>query len=666
MNFSEGHVIGQYTIRRRIGSGGMAIVYEAEHVRLGRRVALKVMHTSFQDDAEFQERFLREAKIVAQLEHPHIVTVFDFDEQDGQPYLVMSYISGHTLKWHMRKRALNLQEIATYSDAIADALTYAHNQGVLHRDVKPGNVIIDDNGTPYLTDFGLARIVAQGESSLSAGMIVGTPHYLSPEQASGTINVGPAADVYALGVMLYEMVVGQVPFVAESAHAVIHDHIYTPPPFPSELNPEVPTEVELVLMQALEKDPAERYETPNALMAAFHLAIQQSGLTELSQDRSEIAAQSMARVRKNRTETAPVSGMIESPRKQTQTVTEAEIDLGEAFSGIVGDFGDLVRQKVGPKFGDAINHAREAIRSAKQSSEDRPYMPPTEDELETQIRQRVKKRLEARKSFWGHFAVFAVINGLLFAGTAIGTGIGYQSVLAEIPPEATQQVLAEYAIGLAALQQPWSLIVTLFWASGLAAHRVQVNRVSARAEDRREKMLMKKLEIEYGQDWEATISERQYKQAEKRVYKRTCDVAGFWSHAAVFFWVNIGFIAAWQMTRQVLIPVHEYMVLIGDADAAGMAAFIDAPVPLPITLLWLIGLMIHMIVTISNRGNYMERELARERKLTLSRRTPRPNKRKNEEIETVEGRLADTSPKPVRIGADGELTNSTVEAWSEN
>ncbi|MEL7233434.1 MAG: serine/threonine-protein kinase, partial [Chloroflexota bacterium] len=297
MNLQPGQHIGKYIIEERIGSGGMAVVYRARHKQLQKDVALKMMHESIADDPDLLQRFLREAQIVSRLSHPNIVGLFDYDAENNQSFLVMQYINGRALKWHLRKRVLPLAEINTICTAIANALTYAHENDVLHRDVKPGNVIIAEDGTPFLTDFGLARVVSQGESSLSAGMIVGTPHYLSPEQASGEYEIGPAADIYALGVMLYEMVVGRVPFAAETPHAIVHDQIYTAPPRPTLVNPEIPADVEDVLMRVLEKDPSERYTTANDLMDAFNLAIQQSGLLELSEDRREIAAQSMAKLR---------------------------------------------------------------------------------------------------------------------------------------------------------------------------------------------------------------------------------------------------------------------------------------------------------------------------------------------------------------------------------
>lgn len=291
MAWEIGEKIGTYEIREAIGAGGMAAVYRAYHARLDRDVALKVIHPAYQTDKDFLTRFEREAQIVAKLEHPNIISVYDFADHNGQPYLVMRYVEGDTLKDVMSERAPTLSEVTRIVDTVAAALDYAHAQGVLHRDIKPSNVMMDSNGTPYLTDFGLARIVQSGESSLSAGMMVGTPFYISPEQASGSHELTERSDVYALGIMLYEMVVGQRPFDGGSPYATIHKQIYEAPPLPSELNPEIPTEVEMVILQALEKDPMNRYASAGELAAAFRDAVQRSGLTQLNPERSSVIQQ---------------------------------------------------------------------------------------------------------------------------------------------------------------------------------------------------------------------------------------------------------------------------------------------------------------------------------------------------------------------------------------
>ncbi|MBN2303152.1 MAG: serine/threonine protein kinase, partial [Anaerolineae bacterium] len=282
MSFTIGDTIGPYRITDQIGQGGMATVYKAYHANLDRYVAFKVLHQAFLEDSNFLERFKREAQIVAKLEHPHIVQVYDFADHEGQPYLIMKFIEGETLKAQLKRESLPLDLTIQMLEAVANALTYAHEGGILHRDIKPSNIMLDTHNTPYIADFGLARIAQAGESTLSQDMMLGTPQYISPEQARGDQNLGPGTDIYSLGVVIYEMMVGRVPFSADTPFAIIHDHIYKPLPLPSKVNPEVPVEVERVLLKALAKEPAARYASAVDMIAAFRSAVQEAGMTELS------------------------------------------------------------------------------------------------------------------------------------------------------------------------------------------------------------------------------------------------------------------------------------------------------------------------------------------------------------------------------------------------
>lgn len=297
MSWHEGEQIGPYVLERRLGQGGMAAVYKGYHQQLDRHVAIKVMLSTYETDNNFVSRFTREAQIVARLEHPHIVPVYDFNQHDGLPYLVMKYIEGKTLKQRMMKAALPLEEILSLTRTLADALTYAHKQGVLHRDIKPSNILIDQNYVPYLTDFGLARISQAGESTLSADMLLGTPHYIAPEQARGEKQLDGRTDIYSFGVVLYEMLVGQVPFTGDTPYAIIHNHIFTPLPLPSRINPEIPLEVEAVLAKALAKHPQDRYETAYQLSSALEHAVRTAALSELNPERRESSEQSLAALR---------------------------------------------------------------------------------------------------------------------------------------------------------------------------------------------------------------------------------------------------------------------------------------------------------------------------------------------------------------------------------
>jgi serine/threonine protein kinase len=297
MAWTEGEKIGSYILGKQIGQGGMATVYKGYHSQLDREVAIKVMHQNFLDDETFVARFKREAQIVAKLTHPHIVPVFDFDEHEGQPYLVMKYIEGYTLKRRIIKKPLTLDGVLVAMSAIGGALSYAHKQGVLHRDIKPSNIVIDRESNLYLTDFGLARLAASGESTMSADMLLGTPHYISPEQARGMKNLDGRADIYSLGVVLYELLVGQVPYTGDTAYSIIHDHIYTPLPMPSLINPDIPPAVEMVLYKSMEKDPEDRYATADAMVQDLRDAVEEANFTELDSNRASIAAVSLAKAR---------------------------------------------------------------------------------------------------------------------------------------------------------------------------------------------------------------------------------------------------------------------------------------------------------------------------------------------------------------------------------
>ena len=285
MTLETGETVAGYTVVGQVGAGGMATVYKAWHERLDRHVALKLLHPSFVQDDGFLERFEREARIVARLDHPHIVPVYDYAEHNGIPFIVMKYIEGGTLKRRLIKRGITLDEILRMMTQLADALTYAHEKTILHRDIKPSNILIDEGGLAYLTDFGLARIAEVGDSTISHDMMLGTPHYISPEQAKGERDLTPATDVYAFGIILYELLAGAVPFSGDTPYAIVHEHIYTPPPRPSALNPELTSAVDAVLLKALAKIPEQRYQSASALMADFKRALAESGVTHLPPDR---------------------------------------------------------------------------------------------------------------------------------------------------------------------------------------------------------------------------------------------------------------------------------------------------------------------------------------------------------------------------------------------
>jgi len=252
-------VDARYRIVRRIGSGGMADVYCAEDGHLGREVALKVLHRRFAQDQEFVERFRREAKAAAGLAHPNVVGVFDRGEHEGTYYIAMEYLTGRTLKDILASEApLSQQRTIDLGVQILHAAGFAHRHSVIHRDFKPHNVIVDEQGHAKVTDFGIAR--AGASEMTETGSIMGTAHYLSPEQAQGHA-VTAASDLYSIGVMLYEMLTGRLLFEGDSAVAIALKHLSEPPPPISAVRPDVHPALEAVVMAALAKDPAQRWQT---------------------------------------------------------------------------------------------------------------------------------------------------------------------------------------------------------------------------------------------------------------------------------------------------------------------------------------------------------------------------------------------------------------------
>jgi eukaryotic-like serine/threonine-protein kinase len=266
-------VDSRYRILRRLGSGGMADVYCAEDNHLGREVALKVLHRRFAQDEEFVERFRREASAAAGLQHPNVVGVFDRGKHDGTYYIAMEYLHGRTLKEIVATEApLDQARVVDLGRQILEAAGFAHRHGVIHRDFKPHNVIVDEDGQAKVTDFGIAR--AGASEMTETGSIMGTAQYLSPEQAQGHA-VTAASDLYSIGVMLYEMLAGRLPFEGESAVSVALKHLSEAPPAISQLRPDVHPALESVVMAALAKDPAHRWQSADDFAAGLAAAGEQ-------------------------------------------------------------------------------------------------------------------------------------------------------------------------------------------------------------------------------------------------------------------------------------------------------------------------------------------------------------------------------------------------------
>src|SRR5881398_2296182 len=246
---------GRYRVVRKLGSGGMADVYLAEDEELGRRVAIKILNDRHANDEQFVERFRREAKNAAGLSHPNIVSIFDRGQAENTYYIAMEYLDGRSLKELITARGPAPINVAVdYARQILAALRVAHRQGVVHRDIKPHNVLVDDEGHVKVTDFGIAR--AGASQMTEEGSIIGTAQYLSPEQARGT-QVDQTSDLYSLGIVLYELLTGTVPFNGETPVEIAMKHLSAVPERPSAKRPEIPHDLDMVVLRALAKDPAD-------------------------------------------------------------------------------------------------------------------------------------------------------------------------------------------------------------------------------------------------------------------------------------------------------------------------------------------------------------------------------------------------------------------------
>lgn len=285
-----GQMLGSYRIISQVGQGGMATVYKAYQPSMDRNVAIKVLPRQLAESAQFAARFQQEARIIARLEHPHILPVFDFGESDGVTYFVMRYLEAGTLKTKMEAGPLSLVEIDRLFTQLAEALEYAHGHGIVHRDLKPANALVDEHGNVFLTDFGIAKLLESASPRLTqTDAIMGTPAYISPEQAKAE-TVDRRSDIYSLGIILYEMVTGSVPFVADTPLAVILKHISDPMPPPSVMKKDIPAPIERVILKALAKEPGDRYATAADFLSAWKRALDEAETAQRAPEPPRIPA----------------------------------------------------------------------------------------------------------------------------------------------------------------------------------------------------------------------------------------------------------------------------------------------------------------------------------------------------------------------------------------
>ncbi|MCK6256963.1 Stk1 family PASTA domain-containing Ser/Thr kinase [Fictibacillus sp. KIGAM418] len=272
-------ISGRYKLLEVIGDGGMAIVYRAKDLILDRDVAVKILRSEFSDDEEFIKRFRREAEAATSLAHPHIVSIFDVGEENNVYFIVMEYVKGKTLKQYIRDHGrLSVEESIQIIRQIASGMVAAHEHGIIHRDIKPHNILIDENGLAKVTDFGIALAITSATIT-HTNSVLGSVHYFSPEQARGGV-ANAKSDIYSLGVVLFEMLTGRVPFTGESPVSVALKHLQEEVPEPRKINPEIPQSVENIILKALTKNPVYRYDSALEMMDDLDTALSPHRLHE--------------------------------------------------------------------------------------------------------------------------------------------------------------------------------------------------------------------------------------------------------------------------------------------------------------------------------------------------------------------------------------------------
>lgn len=356
---------GRYEIKSEIARGGMATVFHAYDPSFERDVALKVLPQVFLHDPQFRTRFEREAKMIARLEHPAIVPVYDFGEEDGQPYIVMRYMSGGDLTERIESRALSLTETAKIINRIAQALDAAHARNIIHRDLKPGNVLFDQYGNGFLSDFGIARMAEEAGPTLTGTSILGTPSYMSPEQVQGDKDLDGRSDIYALGVLVFQMLTGVMPYQGDTPAKVMMMHVLQPVPSILEYKPDLPTHCEALILKAMAKSPADRFATAGELSLALDSIARGEPLPSLFSTTDTVIAKGIHAVipsvaaaqsasaqtvlSRPRAGAAPAEPAIaEPPRVKKPSLVIPIVIIGALFLAVVGGLAFFGTQGKGP------------------------------------------------------------------------------------------------------------------------------------------------------------------------------------------------------------------------------------------------------------------------------------------------------------------------------
>jgi serine/threonine protein kinase len=702
-------MMGQYEILGPIGTGGMATVVKAYQPKLDRYVAIKMLHAMFLSDQGFIARFEREARVVASLHHPNIIPLYDYsqDPDTKQPYLVMRLIEGQSLKERLvREGPPPLSATLQIITSIANALTYAHSQGVLHRDVKPSNVILSEDQTPYLMDFGLARMIKAGESTMSADMMIGTPHYISPEQAQGSLILDARTDVYSLGVVLYELVVGRLPFSGDTPFIIVHKHIYEAPTPPREVVPDLPEAVEAVLLKALSKEPEERYASPDELAFAFGEAVQQAGMVELPvahvqipEDTAEVFPQGNNTVTLSSVTPATPDaaseqsiGGIRYPEnpfigRQSQrvaiphtadgnTVTPDRIPLlsQRALQEGVGRFRDAVEdirqtmqdrerlsswREIGER---AYVEIRAQVEQITDENGQRSWRWPGEPNGPGRMRRPHRSQQRQIEREWGtndsslRLRIESQIDerrslAIHFAVYAIAIGI-----LMGLSPQI--QTVASNIFADSSFMQPGTYfpvaeLVALVWGGALLAHLLDVIYKTGGWGRRRRQAIALAMERRYGENWQEIATDREYRKARQEAIRPFDERLGFLQHAVVTGGIVGGVFAARSVLGQLLNHVLANTSIPQHIEPAYLLNFL--------MILMLLPVVIHaLVVTLSPIFGSAAKARAIEREYNQQIRTPPP---------VSEDRLTDMSEKEkrtgVRLTSDGEFTDSMVNTLTD-